>query len=152
MEESITPEIQAPASPPLSAEALSFLNIAAKWAKFLAIVGFVLTGFMILVGLSIAFIMKPLETQFPAFAEIPGILVTLVYLILAGIILLPVMFLNSFANNVPKAIRRNDGAYLSKASKSLKNLFAVIGLLTILMLIIYFFAILMLGGAALLAF
>jgi len=152
MEEEITTEIVTPANPPLSAEALSFLSIAAKWAKFLAIVGFVLTAFMIITGITLAFIMKPLETQIPVFAEVPGFLVSLIYLIVAGISLLPVLFLNSFANNVPKAIKRNDGAYLTKASKSLKNLFAIIGLLTILALVLYFFAFLLIGGAALMAF
>ncbi len=152
MEEEITTEIITPANPPLSTEALNFLSIAAKWAKFLAIVGFVLTGFMIISGITLAFIMKPLETQIPVFAEVPGFLVSLIYLIVAGISLLPVLFLNSFANNVPKAIKRNDGAYLTKASKSLKNLFAIIGLLTILALVLYFFAFLLIGGAALMAF
>lgn len=152
MEENVTTEITTPANPPLSADALNFLSIAAKWAKFLAIVGFVLTAFMIITGITLAFIMKPLETQIPAFAEVPGFLVSLIYLIIAGISLLPVLFLNSFANNVPRAIKRNDSAYLTKASKSLKNLFAVIGLLTILALVLYFFAFLLIGGAAFMAF
>lgn len=152
MEENATSEITTMAEPPLSADALNLLSIAAKWAKFLAIVGFVLTAFMIITGITLAFIMKPLETQIPAFAEVPGFLVSLIYLVVAGISLLPVLFLNSFANNVPKAIKRNDGYYLTKASKSLKNLFAVIGLLTILALVLYFFAFLLIGGAALMAF
>ena len=152
MEENVTTEITTQANPPLSAEALNFLNIAAKWAKFLAIVGFVLTAFMIITGITLAFIMKPLETQIPVFAEVPGFLVSLIYLVVAGISLLPVLFLNSFANNVPRAIKRNDSAYLTKASKSLKNLFAVIGLLTILALVLYFFAFLLIGGAALMSF
>lgn len=152
MEENDTTGITTQANPPLSADALNFLIIAAKWAKFLAIVGFVLTAFMIITGITLAFIMKPLETQIPAFAEVPGFLVSLIYLVVAGISLLPVLFLNSFANNVPRAIKRNDGAYLTKASKSLKNLFAVIGLLTILALVLYFFAFLLIGGAALMAF
>lgn len=152
MEETITTEISQQANPPMSADALSNLNIAAKWAKFLAIVGFVLTGFMLLAGFAFAFITKPLETNFPAFAEIPSILISVIYIIISGISLIPVLFLNSFANNVPKAIRKNDGQYLTRASKNLKNLFAVFGLLTILMLVLYFFALLLLSGAALMAF
>lgn len=152
MDETLTPDVAPQATPPMTPEALIHLQIAAKWAKFLSVVGFVLTGFLILTGLSFAFIMKPLETQIPVIAQIPAILVTVVYIIFAAVFLLPVLFLNSFASNVPKAIRKNDSLFLTKACKNLKSLFAVIGLITILMLILYLFALLLIGGAALLAF
>lgn len=136
----------------LPAEALYQLNIASKWAKFLAIVGFVISGLLFIAGLAFAFITKPLETQMPFIAEIPGFLIALIYIIIAGISFIPVLFLNSFANNVTKAIKRHDQQFIIKASRNLKSFFAVLGLLTILLLLIYFFAMIVAGGAAVMAF
>ena len=91
--------------PQLTSESIAFLVKAAKWGKFMAILGFIVTGLLLVSGVLMSFVlntvqdeMVPLNTPFPPFV------LSVFYILIAGIYIIPVIFLNSFCNNVIKSV------------------------------------------------
>jgi hypothetical protein len=139
--------------PHITNESASFLLTAAKWGKFLAILGFVFTGLMILAGIFMSFALGMLpEEMAPLNLPFSARIFSVIYIIIAGIYIVPVISLNSFCNNVIKAVNLSSTEYLTKSIRNLKRLFVFIGVSTIVILSIYILAIVMVGIAALTGF
>ncbi len=77
----------------INSEAKYYLQETAKWAKFLAVVGFILTGILVVIGLAMGTIMKSL----PHFENIAmpysPFIFTLLYLIIAGIYIYSLVYI-----------------------------------------------------------
>jgi len=119
----------------------------AKWGKFMAIVGFVLTGFMVLFGLFFGTFMSSMMepfTQQPDMSFNPSSF-GFIYILLSALYFLPSLFLLRYSTKIRKAITLDDQVNYSDAVKNLKNLFLFMGVLTAIMLVIYAFAILAIG-------
>lgn len=128
----------------ITPEAVSFLATTAKWTKFLAIIGFIFSGFLILAGLVIAlffgtFSQEMENTDMMAYFTSGSI--GIVYIIIAAIYVLPVLYLNNFSNGMSRAVRSGSTERLTYALHNLKRFFKFIGLLMIVMLVIYLIAI-----------
>lgn len=120
----------------LSNKELAFLKEAAKWANFLAILGFIGIGFMVI----FAFFASALFAFLPSSQTIPGFmggLFTVVYLILAAIYFFPVYYLYGFASRTKKAIIFSDNTAISKAFEFLKSHYKFIGILYIVLMGLY---------------
>lgn len=113
------------------------LNDAGKWGKFLAIMGFVTMGFMVLAGfvmsIVMAFVPMPSGNPFP----FPPFLFGFFYLLLALIYLFPVLYLYRFSTGIKQAILLKNQEQLTKAFFYLKALYRFIGILTIVFLALY---------------
>ena len=128
-----------PLIPQITMESLGYLNTAAKWAKFLAIIGFIGIGFMVLAGLFMGVIFTflnivPNTTHFP----FPMGIIGFVYIILAAAYLMPVIYLNNFSNNISRAVAFRETAILTEALLNLKRHLKYIGIMTIVGIAAYF--------------
>lgn len=123
----------------LTPAALKYLKTAARWAKFLALMGFVFVGLMILAGLFIGVIYNITESDMMMDQEmsIPSLLLSFLYISLAVILLIPNLFMNSFANKMVKSIEKRDEILVSKSFRSLKNWFLYFFLSVVVLIILY---------------
>ena len=131
--------------------AKSFLATAASWGKFLAIMGFIGTAFMVLAGLGMMFMGSFISgiSQNPAFGALGGVGFGAMYILLALFYFFPSLFLFNFSSKTKAAIRNSDNSTLEEAFKNLKSVFMFIGIATIVFIAIYIIVLLgiMLVGA-----
>ncbi len=112
-----------------------FLEMA-KWTKFLAIMGFVLIGIMILAGIFMGSAFARISGS-AAVGAISGIGFTLIYIILAGIYFYPTYALYKFSTLIKPAVAHSDTALFNEAISYKKNLFKYMGILMIIVLAMY---------------
>ena len=135
----------------LSEYALSNLRTAGLWAKFLAIMGFIGVGFMVIAGFAMIIGMSAMSVydNNPMGIGFAGI--GFIYFITAILMFFPAYFMLMYANKISDAFRTRNAFSLDNASKQLKNYFLYTGVMTIIVLGLYFFAIIgfAVAGAAL---
>lgn len=114
---------------------------AAKWAKFIAIIGFIGTGFMVIVGLFFGTIMGMVNrlegTETAALPSFVGAVVAVVYILLALLYFFPLKYLYDFSSKVKRAIEITDQDLFSEAILKLKSHYKYIGILMIVMICLY---------------
>jgi hypothetical protein len=147
MEENFAPEPQAPAEQPqgivLLQDAQYYLTIAGKWAKFLGIMGFICTGFIVLCALFIGTIMSAMSSFSPAsrMAAAPGGFLTISYLLIAVLNFFIALYLYQFGARVKEGVIFNSSATVTEGLGKLKSMFKLVGIVTIVILVFYVFAI-----------
>jgi len=139
--------------PQLTTESTAYLLKAAKWGKFLAIMGFIVAGLMAAAGILMSFVLNSMTDEMaPLNMPFSPAVLSFIYIIFAGIYVVPVFFLNSFSNNAIKAVNLSNTENLTASLKSLKNLFVFVGIATIVMLALYTIILIVVGTAALVSF
>jgi hypothetical protein len=135
--------------PQITEESLAFLIQAAKWGKFMAILGFIVTGLLIVSGILMSFVLSSVQDEMvPMNIPFPPIVLSIIYMIIALIYIVPVIFLNTFCNNVIKAAKHASSGHLTTSLRSLKNLFVFIGVSTVVILSIYLISLVVVGVGA----
>jgi len=136
----------------LNKESLGYLIIIRKWAMFFAILGFIGIGFMVLLALFMG-IASSIGTAFGGMHETWILVVfTLVYLLLAGLYVMPVLYLLRFSTKMKTAIETSDQNNLVLAFQNLKSHFKYVGIMTIVIMGLYIlgiFVFLIVGAASL---
>lgn len=131
----------------------SFLSETAKWGKFLAIMGFIFCGLMVIValfaGTLMASMMPGLGTAEGTTAAIGGGVLTVVYLVLALIYFFPCLYLFNFSSKMQLALRSNQQDVLNTSFRNLKSCFKFMGILTIVLLSFWVLLIIFSVGAGL---
>lgn len=117
-------------------QATQYLSDAAKWAKFLSIVGFILTGIMVIAALFAGSLLSSLP-QMEGMETIGGGAITAIYLFGAVIWFFPCLYLYRFSDKAQAAIRSTEQHALNSSLKNLKSCFRFMGIFTIVMLCIY---------------
>ena len=129
--------------PQLTPEAISYLLNAAKWGKFLSILGFICLIFVLLTGVIFGLVFSLMADKLEAMGgfsmSIPPFWMVFSCIAISVIGFIPISFLNSFSNNITRSVRNNDNAALTLAAKRLKNFFAFIGIYTIVIIAFYLF-------------
>jgi hypothetical protein len=110
-----------------------FLNETGKWGKFISIVGFVFIGILVLVGLFAGTILSSFGSTLP----FPGVLIGLIYIVIALIYLFPILYLYRFSTKIKIAFLSVDDISLEKAFENLKSHYKFMGILTIIVLGLY---------------
>ena len=118
------------------------LATAAKWGKFLAIVGFVFCGLMVIGGIFATAVLSSSSTYLydNGFLKYMG----LIYIVFALILFVPCLYLLKFSNKTQEALRTANQESLDTGFANLKSLFKFYGIFTIVILVIY--ALAFLGG------
>ena len=113
-----------------------FLKETAKWTKFLAILGFVGIGLMVLGSLVMLFAPSSLMSNgdFPFGGKI---FMMLLYLAFAVLYYFPISYLYQFSENTKKAIENNYNNAIRDAFEFLKSHYKFMGILTIILLSFY---------------
>ncbi len=124
----------------LSDQAKQYLLEASKWANFIAIVGFIAIGLLIIMSFSIGTILASLPEG--SLGGLPPKFFSFFYLIAAGIYFIPVFFLFQFGQKVKQAIVEDDHNLMTFGLKKLRSHYKFIGILFIIFIALYFFLIL----------
>jgi MFS family permease len=130
-------------------DSLNYLNTTRKWTMFLAILGFIFLGLMLIGGLFAGFFLSAFKTaDIPA--GFPEWLVFFIILIFAVLYFFPIFYLFRFSKHTSNAVHTLDKEELRKAFKNLKSYYVYVGIFTIIILVFYFIAIV--GAGASMAF
>ncbi|NWJ52867.1 MAG: hypothetical protein HXX14_18600 [Bacteroidetes bacterium] len=123
--------------PEITNESLSYLSTAAKWAKFLSIIGFVSVGILGLLGvfMGISLTLSEKMSAFPA--PMPKGLLGLIYVIIAVIYFFPALYLYRFSESTTRSLLLKDTLSLTDAIFNLKKTFKFIGIATIVTISLY---------------
>jgi hypothetical protein len=133
----------------------SHLSETARWGKFLAILGFILCGLVVIIGIFFGSIFSMLASRSEVSYNSPvnsgsfGAMMAIVYVIIAVIYFFPCLFLYRFSTKMKTALNGNEQTDLTLAFQNLKSLFRYIGVITVIILAMYLIAIIfILLGAA----
>lgn len=121
----------------LNAVGQDALLSAAKWGKFLAIVGFIFCALMVVVGLYLS----SLGSVYGSYAYINPVFIAVFYIVFAIILVFPCLYLLKFSNKMQEAIRTTSQESLDTSLINLKAMFKFYGIITIVVLGIYALAI-----------
>ncbi len=147
MEETpVTPEHFAPEPEKnmlFTEEAQYYLQIAAKWSKFLSILGFIGTALMVLGGIFAGSFIARMSTMSAAMAGQPAMPASAggflggIYVVLGLIYLMPSLYLYQFSEKAKSGILfyRNDD--IATAMGKLKSFFKFFGIVAIVFLSLY---------------
>lgn len=133
----------------LNTEAKGFLNEIAKWANFLAIMGFIGIGLIAILSLFAGAIFSNLGDANP-YGAVSGSTIAIIYLLFAALYFFPVLYLYRFASKMKSALASRNEDALTESFMNLKSHYKFIGIMTIVMLSFYAFLFLlaMVGGLA----
>ena len=109
----------------------------ARWGKFLAIVGFISLGLIVLLGLFMGTFMTSMYGSANMIAALGGIGFFLLYTLIAAIYYYPIYALYRFSVLMKRSLATNDTTQFAEATRYLKNMFKYIGIVTIIMLAMY---------------
>ena len=119
----------------ITAESREYLQESAKWGKFLAIVGFVFVGLMVLISLFAGTMMGAAMGDLGFGGG--GIFLTLIYLALAAVYFFPCLYLYNFSTKAKLALLTNSNSGMAEALKNLKSMFKFMGIFTAIILGLY---------------
>lgn len=121
-------------------QSISYLSDTARWAKFLAIVGFILCGLFVMGALLAA----SFASDFYSYSSNSGLMkqtfgigsifITMIYIVIALLCFFPYLYLYNFSTKMHTALRNNDQGNLHASFNNLRSCFKFVGILTIIML------------------
>ena len=123
-------------------ESIHFFKETGKWAKLLAILGFVFIGFMIIAAFTMGTFMAAFGGE-ETFA-FQGLVMGLIYLVMAGLYFFPVLYLYKFSTSIKQTFVNMDAACFNTAIGNLKSHYKYIGVFTVI--IMAFYAMILLGA------
>ena len=116
-------------------ESKTYLAELAKWGKFLAIVGFIMIGLLVLFSIFGGSILATMGAM--AEMGVGAGFISFIYLALAALWFFPCYNLFMFSVKAQHSLRTNDQVLLNGALKELKGCFRFMGIMTIILLCIY---------------
>lgn len=130
-------------------ENLDNLDTARKWAMFIAIMGFIFLGLLIIMGIIAGTFLSAFSGGKTA-SGFPEYIALIIFLILAVTYFFPMLYLFRFSKNTAEAVKSFDKNEFSKAIRSLKSYFVYIGILIIVILSFYVVALILAGKSMIL--
>ncbi len=120
-----------------------FLKEVGKWSKFFAIIGAIGTGlmvigalFMLIFASTMSGMRGPLAQS--GMAQTP-VLLGVVYLIMAAIYVIPIIYMFKFSANIAQAVKSDASSEYEISFDYLKRIYKYFGIFTIVILSIYIF-------------
>lgn len=130
---------------PLSDRAANYLKEAARWARFLAIFGFVVMGIVLLAGVALTTYFSSVMAS--ELGPMGGAILPFVYILFSLLYFFPCLYLFRFARKTSSAVLASDMMLMEEGFRNLKAFFRYMGILLIVVLSFYALA-LVLGVAA----
>ena len=135
---------QEPAIIEIGHETLKHLNTLRKWTMFLAVIGFIFFGLIIILGLITGTFLTAFNQSTKA-QGIPDALVIAAFIVSALMNFFPVYFLFNFSKHTSLAVATHDRKEMHIAIKYLKRFFIYIGVFLIVVLTVYIASLVMAG-------
>jgi hypothetical protein len=127
-------------------ETIKNLNTTRKWSMFIAIVGFIFLGLMIILGVITGTFLTAFKSGETGIG-IPESLILVIVALSALIYFFPVLFLYRFSKHLAHAVHTLDKQEIYKAFKYLKSYFVYLGILLIVVLSFYVVALIVTGSS-----
>jgi len=131
----------------LEEDTLKDLDITRKWSMFIAILGFIAIGLLVILSLVAGAFLSVFKSGDLPLGAGESILIFGILLVFGVIYFFPVLYLYRFSNYAGHAVRTSDNVYMRKAFKSLKRYFVYIGILAIAVLAFYVIAFIASGAS-----
>jgi hypothetical protein len=136
----------------VSVPAQNFLSECAKWGKFLAIIGFILCGIMVVLAFFIPTLIMnipPYNAMAPSLSSGLAAGMTVMYILFACLFFFPCLYLYKFSVKMKSSLAETSQENFDESLQNLKSMFKFYGIVTIVMLSIYalIFLVAMLGVA-----
>lgn len=115
-----------------------FLAEAARWARFLAILGFVFLGLGVITSLfMLAGAGTGIAMSGGGFLPGQGLMLGVFYLVILAIYFFPIYFLYQFGTNTRRALDDNNQPALTEALRFLRSHYRFLGIAAIVVLALY---------------
>ncbi len=121
----------------LNEVAVDALRVSAKWSLFLAIMGFIGIGFMIIAAIFISSFMGELPDNGNPVLALKGF-IGVIYIILAALYFPPVYYLFKYATDMKTALQNQDSTEVGDALSYLKSHHRYLGISIIVIISLYF--------------
>ena len=119
---------------------VNFLGETARWSRFLAIIGFIYCGLMVIFGIffgTIMSVMAPAMGGDAAMSMVGSGLLSGFIIIISLLLFFPAFYLFNFSTKMKKALQHNDQPLLTESLKNLKSFFKFYGIFVIVVLSFY---------------
>ncbi|MCX6330886.1 MAG: hypothetical protein NTZ85_15400 [Bacteroidia bacterium] len=133
----------------LEEEALKDLDTTRKWSMFLAILGFILIGILVIGSVIAGVNLSKAISRSGGVLGMKEILVSLSILVFAVIYFFPVFNLYRFSKYTSNAVKSLDKQEIQKAFKCLRKYYVYIGILAIIALVVYTILLIVVGVSGL---
>ncbi len=130
----------------IHAAIINNLNATRKWTMFLSVLGFIVLGSLVLMSLlttTFLTLFKPEETPLGLTESI--LIGASAIIILSGF--LSVLYLFSFSRHTRNYVQNSDRNELTKAFRALRLFFTSVGIMALLIISTYLFALVMVGSS-----
>ena len=117
----------------------NYLREIAHWGKFMAILGFIKLGILLLLTIVFPFVAANIECHLNF--KLPRLAISLFFLLMALLVYFPSNYLYLFARYTRRALNQNDQDVLRHAFQELKACYRYIGILLIILIGLYTLAI-----------
>jgi hypothetical protein len=126
-----------PAPPVITSAMMEYLKQTKPWVRFISILGFIGTGFLLLLGLFLMLGAGVMSSRFgSAFGGVPMAAIGMVYLVLGALYILPAVFLFRYAAGIQKALTVDLTSGVEEALQSQKSFWRFVGILMLILLIL----------------
>jgi hypothetical protein len=132
----------------LTTAAVGFLQESAKWSKFMAIIGFIGIGLMVLVSLFMAIGFSAMGASTMPELPFSMSIFSIIYVLFAAIYFFPVYYLYQYATKTSAALHSKNKQLLADGLENLKSHHKFLGIFTLIIISIYglIFVFAILGG------
>jgi hypothetical protein len=132
----------------LTTAAVGFLQESAKWSKFMAIIGFVGIGLMVLVSIFMAIGFSAMGASTTPELPFPMSVFSILYVLFAAIYFFPVYYLYQYATKTSAALHSKNKQLLADGLENLKSHHKFLGIFTLIIISLYgfIFVFAILGG------
>jgi hypothetical protein len=132
----------------LTTAAVGFLQESAKWSKFMAIIGFIGIGLMVLVSLFMAIGFSAMSASTMPELPFPMSVFSILYVLFAAIYFFPVYYLYQYATKTSAALHSKNKQLLADGLENLKSHHKFLGIFTLIIVSLYgfLFVFAILGG------
>lgn len=133
--EEIDNQVQDENSLVINEEINEYLSETSRWANFLAIVGYVGMGLLMVIAIVMMVGLSRMGDMVGS--RIPAGLMGFIYIIFAVIYYFPVSYLHKFSREMKQGLSSKDMNSVSFGFQNLKSLFKFLGIFTIVILSVY---------------
>jgi hypothetical protein len=103
-----------------------YLFDLSRWAKFLAVIGFMWCGLLFAGAFSVGYFINVTHSKLHSLSQT----ITALFILFAVIWFYPCIYLNKFSNNIYKALKENNQDLLEDGLLNLKSAFRLFGIVT----------------------
>jgi hypothetical protein len=131
----------------LEEDSLRDIDTTRKWSMFMAILGFIALGLMLIIGIIAALFLSVFNGGSIPGTSSWGFLPGAIMIVLFVIYFFPILYLYRFSNHAGIAVRTIDKSHMQKAILYLRKYYVYMGILLIIVLVVYFVAFIVSGAS-----